>query len=109
METGWTFAHRIQSGSAVCDRFDVFRVQEHAAEFVAAISAEAPAPEHATKLVERAVQPVEEEVAQEPRATRIERHTKDFVKAALLEDLRHDEFEEFIADLLKSLGYQARV
>jgi len=97
---------------AIGSMVTVFRVQEHAAEFIAAISAEAPAPEHSTKLVERverAVQPVEEEVAQEPRATRIERHTKDFVKAALLEDLRHDEFEEFIADLLKSLGYQARV
>src|SRR5690625_785715 len=97
---------------AIGSMVTVFRVQEHAAEFIAAISAEAPAPENSTKLVERverAVQPVEEEVAQEPRATRIERHTKDFVKAALLEDLRHDEFEEFIADLLKSLGYQARV
>ncbi|HEY4534362.1 MAG TPA: restriction endonuclease [Enteractinococcus sp.] len=87
----------------------VFEVREHAAEFIAAISKEATTLEETTQIVEQSVQPAEEEVAQEPRASRIERHTRDFVKEALLEDLTHREFEEFIADLLKALGYQARV
>lgn len=87
----------------------VFRVQEHASEFLAAISEGVAMPEQTIRVVEQSAPSVEEEAALEPRASRIERHTRDFVKEALLEDISHREFEEFIADLLKSLGYQARV
>lgn len=87
----------------------VFRIQEHATEFIAAISENAATIEQTAHIVEESVQPVEEEAALEPRASRIERHTRDFVKESLLKDISHQEFEEFIADLLKSLGYQARV
>lgn len=44
----------------------------------------------------------------EPRASRIERHTRDFVLERLKSALSHQEFEEFVADLLCALGYQAR-
>jgi restriction system protein len=47
--------------------------------------------------------------ADEPRASRIRRHTRDFVKDRLLRSLTHREFEEFTADLLVAMGYQARV
>src|SRR5699024_7987862 len=87
----------------------VFRVREHAAEFLAAISQEAKSLEQTNEIVEKTAPDVEAEVIQEPRASRIERHTRDFVKETLYEDLTPRDFEEFIADLLKSLGYQARV
>ncbi len=52
---------------------------------------------------------LEEWVAEEPNAEHLEQYTRDFVLTTLLEALTHQEFEEFTADLLKSLGYQARV
>ena len=87
----------------------VFRVREHASEFLAAISQETESIEQTSEIVEKTAPDVEDETIQEPRASRIERHTRDFVKETLYEDLTPRDFEEFIADLLKSLGYQARV
>lgn len=40
---------------------------------------------------------------------RIEQHTRDFIVKVLLRELSHEEFEHFTADLLRTLGYQARV
>lgn len=48
-------------------------------------------------------------VFDEPNAERIDQHTRDFVSRMLLKDLSDREFEEFTADLLRALGYQARV
>lgn len=94
----------------------VFRVRRHTAEFLAALeapeglqpSSAAPAP------VVEAVQDVvdaedPDDSPDEPRASRIERHTKDFVLDALHRQISHHDFEEFTADLLRALGYQARV
>lgn len=52
-----------------------------------------------------------EEEAQDalPTAKQIEDNTSDFITRTLLEDLTHQEFEEFVADLLRAMGYQARV
>ena len=47
--------------------------------------------------------------ATEQRASRIEQHTRDFVLHQLHQGLTHQQFEEFTADLLRALGYQARV
>jgi restriction system protein len=43
----------------------------------------------------------------EPRTSRIDRHTRDFVLETLHQRLMHQEFEEFTADLLRAMGYQA--
>lgn len=51
----------------------------------------------------------DERVADGLNADRIELHTRDFVNKVLLADLSHEEFEEFTADLLRALGYEARV
>ncbi|KQV75772.1 restriction endonuclease [Aeromicrobium sp. Root344] len=48
-------------------------------------------------------------VEDEPNADRIEQHTRDFIVGVLLRELSHEEFEHFTADLLRSMGYQARV
>lgn len=47
--------------------------------------------------------------ADEPNADRIDQHTRDFIARVLLHDLSPAEFEEFTADLLRAMGYQARV
>ncbi len=44
-----------------------------------------------------------------PSADRIDQHTRDFIADVLLRELTHEEFEHFTADLLRCLGYQARV
>lgn len=51
----------------------------------------------------------DEEGTDEPRASRIERHTRDFVPERLHRRLSHPEFEELTADLFRALGYPARV
>jgi restriction system protein len=46
---------------------------------------------------------------EEPNAARIEQYSRDHILRTLLTDLSHEEFEHFVADLLRTLGYQARV
>lgn len=88
----------------------VFRIRKHTQEFLAALSTQAESTEEVTEIVEKAaVTRHDEEIADEPRASRIERHTRDFVMEALHEKMTHRQFEEFTADLLRTLGYQARV
>lgn len=45
----------------------------------------------------------------EPRASRIERHTRDFILEVLSSVISPQDFEELSADLLRAIGYQARV
>lgn len=88
----------------------VFRVRKHAEEFLAAARSTSTDP----TVVERAVETVathaaDDDSPDEPRASRIRQHTVDFVKEALLHDISPQEFEEFTAALLRTLGYEARV
>lgn len=88
----------------------VFAVRKHADEFRAVLDADSASVEEVTRIVEAvAVAKSDEETADEPRASRLERHTRDFVLERLHRGLSHLEFEEFTADLLRALGYQARV
>jgi restriction system protein len=88
----------------------IFRIRKHAEEFLAALNTSEEAVDVVTKIVEAAAQSEpNEETVDEPRASRIERHTRDFVLETLHKSLTHVEFEEFTADLLRALGYQARV
>lgn len=52
---------------------------------------------------------VENWAADEPSAARIDQYSRDFVLNALLKELSHEEFEHYVADLLRTMGYQARV
>lgn len=88
----------------------IFRIRKHADEFLAALRSGDESVDEITRVVEAvAKDDPDEEAADEPRASRIERHTRDFVLEALHKELSHAEFEEFTADLLRALGYQARV
>jgi restriction system protein len=86
----------------------VFGVRKYADEF-AAVLASVDSPEAESTAVERVADTEASDTADEPRASRIARHTRDFVKERLLRNLTHREFEEFTADLLVAMGYQARV
>lgn len=88
----------------------IFRIRKHAAEFMAALEAGDESVDVVTQMVEAAAASAgEDDSADEPRASRIERHTRDFVLEALHKSLTHAEFEDFTADLLRTLGYEARV
>jgi restriction system protein len=95
----------------------VFRIRKHVNEFLAALEAsDGPSSlgPHPTAPAAQAVETVLEseetdDSPDEPRASRIERHTRDFVLNALHRQISHTDFEDFTADLLRALGYQARV
>jgi restriction system protein len=93
-------------GSAIT----LFAVKKHTAEFLAALGSSDNSIESVTEAVEKVVPVDTDEPDEEPRASRIERHTRDFVLERLKEPhLSHRDFEEFTADLLRALGYQSRV
>jgi len=89
----------------------VFRVRNHADEFLAALQSADDSPEHLEERVDAVTdrRSDDHDADDEPRASRIERHTRDFVLETLHRKLSHREFEEFTADLLRAIGYQARV
>jgi restriction system protein len=88
----------------------IFRISKHDGEFRAALNTGNESVDDVTGVVEAAAALEDDDgVSDEPRASRIERHTRDFVLEALHKELTHAEFEEFTADLLRALGYQARV
>lgn len=90
----------------------LFRVRRHRDVFLrfieghdAATAAESSEPVELDKPVEEH----DDWAADEPSAARVDQFTRDFVLKRLLADLEHQEFEEFTADLLRAIGYQARV
>jgi restriction system protein len=88
-------------GSAVT----LFQVRRYAHEFLKRISDGAKTP----AIVN--LEPVDEaDVAEDaPNAERIEDWTRDYIIKALLSEMSGQEFEHFTADLLRAMGYQARV
>jgi restriction system protein len=93
-------------GSAIT----LFSVKRHAAEFLAVLNAPGDSDEAVSAAVEEAQLEAPEEPADEPRAARVDRFTRDFILERLkFPNISHREFEELTADLLKALGYQARV
>lgn len=92
-------------GSAIT----LFRVRKHVAEFLAVLNSAGDTVEAVSAAVESVQTEEPDDVLDEPRASRIERHTRDFVLERLKDGLIHREFEEFTADLQRAIGYQARV
>lgn len=87
----------------------VFGVRKHAEEFLAVLATSSDEVGEVTDAVERTAPRDEAEATDEPRASRVQRHTRDFVLDRLTRSLTHREFEEFTADLLRAMGYEARV
>ncbi|WP_417512354.1 restriction endonuclease [Microbacterium sp.] len=88
----------------------VFRIRNHADEFLAALQTTANSIDEVAEAVDQIAEANDDDESDdEPRASRIERHTRDFVLEMLHRKLSHQDFEDFTADLLRALGYQARV
>jgi restriction system protein len=94
---------RYEIGSAVT----MFRVKTHAEEFLQAIqgglhptaqTSEPPSDELATDIAE-----------DEPNAERIETYTRDYAVDVLHKQLDPYQFEAFVAELLRAMGYKAEV
>ena len=93
-------------GSAI----SLFRIRKFDSEFSAALGAPTTDSESISVAVENVREdPQIDGSTDEPNATRIERHTRDFVLNALHRRISHQEFEDFTAALMRALGYQARV
>lgn len=89
----------------------LFQVRAHAEEFLrflAADSDEAFAEQVASPSAPNE-EAVEHAVAEDPNAERIHQFTRDFIASRLLTEISHEAFEHFTADLLRCMGYQARV
>ena len=88
----------------------VFRVRRHDDEFLTALGSEQQSLEALAKEIDEVADRAStDDEVDEPRASRIERHTRDFVLETLHRKLSHQDFDEFTAALLRALGYQARV
>lgn len=114
-------------GSAIT----LFQVKRHAHEIMAVLNAETDNADEMAERVEElhsggAEQPTnmkslavsakaqesettDTEVPEQPRASRILRHTKDFILDTIARRISPQEFEELCAELMRALGYQARV
>lgn len=92
-------------GSAIT-LFQVRKNVETFEKFLASRSEEAFSAE---AKAEFPIEAVESWAEDEPNAGRIDQYSRDFILKTLLSDLSHEEFEYFTADLLRVLGYQARV
>lgn len=67
-------------------------------DFVAEVNVQTEEPEEAVRRADET-----------PSASRIDTYTRDFIADRILHGMSHEEFEEFVAELLRAVGYQARV
>jgi restriction system protein len=101
--TTFTQAARHEIGAAIT----LFEVKRHAAEFRAfldGVTSPATTPPVAADPEEAA-----EAAAEVPNADRIETDTRDFIIETLMTQLDGVDFEHFVAHLLETMGYRARV
>ncbi|MFI7482074.1 restriction endonuclease [Kocuria sp. M1R5S2] len=89
----------------------LFRVKNNVAAFLAYLDQQPGAIEETPRLaaVDEEPEHLDEWAADEPSAGKLHQYTEDFVRKTLLEELSHEEFEYFVADLLRALGHQAWV
>ena len=82
----------------------LFKIKTHADEFIAAANGVPVAPDEA-----RDVNEATEEAEAQPTAARVEESARDFIIRQLYRAISPYDFERFTADLLRALGYRARV
>lgn len=93
-------------GSAVT----LFQVRKHADVFRQFLDTSSEETfERAATPIDVAVDDPTSTFQEEPSADRIEQHTRDFIVKVLLRELSNEQFEHFTADLLRAMGYEARV
>jgi restriction system protein len=105
----FTKSARYEIGSAVT----LFKVKNHAAEFVSFLEGTWPTSDSTTGVSpEAAAVPADQAAAtaeDEPNAERIETYTRDFIVETLLKELEGIRFEHFVAHLLRTMGYRTSV
>ena len=91
----------------------LFQVKRHTAEVRTAMAADTDDADAIADtmdtLATTASNDLDDQEAEQPRASRIERHTRDFILEVLSNRISPRDFEELSADLLRVIGYQARV
>jgi restriction system protein len=101
--TEFSASARYEVGSAIT----VFRVKNHAQEFLAFLNGAAPAA--AVPPTAAAPEEAAEAAADELSAERIETDTRDFIIETLKRELEGVQFEYFVAHLLEAMGYRTQV
>lgn len=88
----------------------VFQIRKHSEEFIAALNSADGSIDVVADSIDEVLESTDVSAASdEPRASRIERHTRDFILECIHRRISHNEFEHFTAALLRALGYEARV
>lgn len=93
----------------------LFKVNRHVSEVLAVMHADTDDADAIAFTVETLpnattmVDDIDNPEPEQPRASQIERHTRDFVLEVLSGRIKPQQFEELCADLLRVIGYQARV
>ncbi|AGP30404.1 restriction endonuclease [Corynebacterium terpenotabidum] len=91
----------------------LFKVTRHTTEVRTAMAADTDDADAIADtmdtLAATAAHDLDDQEAEQPRASRIERHTRDFILDVLSNRISPRNFEELSADLLRVIGYQARV
>lgn len=93
----------------------LFKIARHTGEVITVMQAQTEDADEIADTVDTLVAPKftnvdeDEQELEQPRASRIVRHTRDFVLEVLTSRIKPREFEELAADLLRVIGYQARV
>lgn len=86
----------------------LFRVKTHASEFLNRVNGVVGGGGE-SKASPTSMDVAVEWAEEEPSAEKIDRFTRDFIAKALHDNVSHEDFEHFVADVLRGLGYQARV
>ncbi len=87
----------------------LFKIKNHAAEFLKRIDAGTSATSWETELASEDVEHVAQVEEDELSASRVEADSRDFIVRTLLQKLDGKQFEYFVASLLRAMGYEARV
>lgn len=93
----------------------LFKITRHSTEVMTVMAAETDDADEIAETVDTLSVPdpfddnAEDQEPEQPRASRIARHTRDFILDVLTSRISPRDFEELAADLLRTIGYQARV
>ena len=92
----------------------LFQVKRHTTEVRTVMAADTDDADAIAEAVDTlpgraSLDDIDDQEQEQPRASRIERHTRDFILEVLSTRITPRDFEELSADLLRVIGYQARV
>lgn len=87
----------------------MFAVRNNAAEFWDFLNSSEASFVEKPKAIQEDTLDGEASAAPHPTADQVDQSTRDYIADVLLNQLTHEEFEYFTADLLRCMGYQARV